>query len=272
MNAGNSNGSSNSMFKPMAAALMCALGLGLSSTASHAQGMFDEPALTTDPPVESLFQGQTTYTRDQGEARMEIGASHQRSGEIRNNEIVGRTEYGITDRLQAQVSLPLEIADQSGGFSASTGMSRVEVGAKYSVLPSSSPMALSAGVDVDVPLASKDVTGSRPSAGPTFKPSIAAGGGSDRAQVQASIQGELGQPNRGLNASVGGMYSLGSVVPTMEFSSRATENETPEFYATPGVTYKFSDRTQLGVGAGIGLNDKSDDVQVMAKLSVGLGR
>jgi len=272
MNAGSSNGSSSSMFKPMAAALLCALGLGAGSAVSSAQSIYDEPSLTIDPPVESLFQGQTTYTREQGEARMEIGGTHQRSGEIRNNEIVGRAEYGITDHLQAQVSLPLDIADRSGGFSASTGMSRVEIGAKYSVLPSSSPMALSAGVDVDVPLASQDVTGSRPNAGPTFKPSIAVGGGTGSAQVQASLQGELGQPNRGLNASVGGMYSLGSIVPTLEFSSYATENETPEFYATPGVTYKFSDRTQLGVGAGIGLNDQSDDVQVMAKLSVGLGR
>jgi len=268
MNAGKSTRSSARLYSPLAVALMCALGLNLGSSSAQAQSI-DEPVTG---PVESLFQGQTTYSRQQGDVRMEISGSHQRDGEIRNNEIVGRAEYGITNRLQAQVSLPLDIADRSGTVAAQTGMSRVEVGAKYSVMPTSSPVSLSAGMDVAVPLGSQDVMGTRPSAGPTFKPMIAAGVGSNDLQVQASLQGELGQPSRGLNSTVAGMYSLGAITPSLELSSMASESAKPEFYATPGVTYKFSDRTQVGLGAAIGLNDQSQDLQVMGKLSVNLGR
>jgi len=222
-------------------------------------------------PVEHLFSTQQTYTESQGNLEMSIGASHERDDASRNTSVTTRLEYGITDDLQAQISVPLDITDNSQGMTAQKGASRIEAGATYSIIGDNSPVALSVGGDIEVPLSgSNDVSGKMPSEGPLFKPSLMVGGGGESVTVQSSVQGEFGAPDRAINYSVGSTWALGAVTPSLELSSRAQENARPEFYATPGVSYSFSDAAQIGVGAGIGLNESSDDVRVMARFTYGI--
>jgi len=222
-------------------------------------------------PVEHLFTTQQTYTESQGDLEMSIGASHDRDNTSRNTSVSSRVEYGITDKLQAQISLPLDITDNSQGMTAQKGVSRIEAGATYSIIGDNSPVALSVGGDIEVPLSKQnDVAGARPEAGPLFKPSLMIGGGGESVTVQSSVQGEFGAPDRALNYSVGSTWALGAVTPSLELSSRAQENSHPEFYVTPGVSYSISDAAQIGVGAGIGLNEQSDDVRLMARFTYGI--
>jgi len=251
----------------LAIAATCCIGL-LNGTTASAQTITNEPI---DRPVEELFIGQTAYTQPQGETQMIVSGAQTRTGDIRNTNIIGRAEYGVTDHLQLQAELPLDIADRSSNFTAQTGVSRAQVGAMYNFMDRRDPVAISAGMDVEVPLgSSQDVTGDRPSQGPTFKPSLIIAGGTGITTVHASAQAELGQPEKAVNYSVGSMFNLGSFVPTVEVNARAMENTRPEFYATPGLYYKFSDRTQVGLGAAIGLNKQSQDVKAVAKISLQL--
>jgi len=240
---------------------------GLTASA-HAQAY---PGEELGRPVEHLFSTQTTYTEGQGDVELSISGVQDRASTSRNTSIATRVEYGITDKLQAQISLPLDIADNSQGMTAQKGASRIEAGAMYSIIGDNSPVALSVGGDIEVPLsASNDVSGKMPHEGPLFKPSLMIGGGGESVEVQSSVQGEFGASDRALNYSVGALTSFGAVTPSLEFSSRAQENAHPEFYATPGVSYSISDNAQVGVGAGIGLNDASDDVRVMARFTYGI--
>lgn len=256
--------------KPLAVAAACYL--GLSATPASAQ-LSVERGMGVDRPAEELFILQTPYTQPAGSTQMIIGADHQRSGDIRNTHIMGRVEYGLTDRIQLQGEIPVDIADRSSGFTAQTGVSRAQIGAMASLTKPESSVALSAGMNIEYPFAgtSNDVTGDRPSEGPTFKPELSAATGVGPMTVQASAQAELGQPTRAMNYGIGSMYSAGNWVPSLELSSRAIENQRSEYYVTPGVTYKFSDRTQLGVGAGIGVGQQSQgNSQLMAKFSLRL--
>jgi hypothetical protein len=256
--------STKRFLKLSAAVAMSIAGLGAAS--ANAQEVYFGEELSR--PVENLFSGMTTYTEPQGGIQMSLGGSHERDSDARNSSVMARVEYGLTDNLQAHVEMPFDIADRSSGMEARTGASRIEGGVKYSVIGDNSPVALSVGGDIEVPLSSNyDVSDKAPNAGPTFKPSVVVGGGGETMTVHASAQGEFGQPNRALNYSVGSIFNTGVVTPSLELSSRAEENARPEFYATPGVTYSFSDRAELGVGAGIGLNEASDDVTLMAKFS-----
>jgi hypothetical protein len=242
-------------------------GLG-ASTATAQEVYFGEEL---GRPVENLFSGMTTYTEGQGDVEMSLSGSHDRANEARNSSIMARVEYGVTDNLQAHVQFPFDIADQSTGMQARTGASRIEAGAKYSLIEDNSPVALSAGMDIEVPLSStNDVSDKAPNAGPLYKPSLMVGGGGESVEVHASSQAEFGAPDRALNYSVGTLVNMGAITPSLELSSRAQENAQPEFYATPGVTYSFSDRAELGVGAGIGLNEVSDDVRLLARFSFGI--
>jgi len=251
--------------------LTCAIAAAVAGLTASTQAQTLFPGEELGRPVEHLFSGLTTYTEGKGNVEMSVNGSHERAGDLRNTSISTRLEYGITDNLQAQVSLPLDIADRSQGMTAQKGASRIEAGAMYSVIRDNSPVALSVGGDIEIPLSSKnDVSGKMPHAGPLFKPSLMIGGGGETMEVQGSAQAEFGAPDRALNYSVGSLWSAGAFTPSLELSSRAQENTQPEFYATPGVTYSISDAAQVGVGAAIGLNQKSDDVRVMARLTYGI--
>jgi hypothetical protein len=266
--------STSRVLKSTCAAAMAIAGLSLSASAQTV--VLDPDAAyygeELGRPVENLFSGMTTYTEPQGGMEFSLSGAHERAGDARNSSVMARVEYGVTDNLQAHVQFPFDIADRSSGMEAQTGASRIEAGAKLGLIDDNSPVALSIGGDIEVPLsASGDVSGERPGAGPLFKPSLMVGGGGGSAEVHASAQAELGGDDNALNYSVGSIFNTGSAItPSLELSSRAQDNAAPQFYATPGVTYSFSDRAELGVGAGIGLNEVSDDVQLMARFSFNL--
>jgi hypothetical protein len=264
----NSAQSTRLLRTPLTIAAMCVIGLQLTSATAPAQTTTNEPL---DRPVEELFVGQTVYTQPQGETQMILSGSQTRSGDIRNTNVIGRAEYGLTDHLQLQAELPLDITDRSSNFTAQTGVSRAQAGATYNFMDRRDPVAVSAAMDVEVPLGkTADVTGDRPDQGPTFKPALIVAGGTGIMTVHGSTQAELGQPSKAINYSIGSMFNLGSWVPTLEMNARSVEKDHPEFYATPGLYYKFSDRAQLGAGVAVGLNDKSEDAKVMAKFSLQL--
>jgi len=251
--------------------LSCAVAMAVAGLTATSQAQTLYPGEELGRPVENLFSGMTTYTEGQGDVEMSLTGSQDRSGDLRNSSITARVEYGITDNLQAQIQFPFDIADRSQGMTAQTGASRIEAGAKYSVIADNSPVALSVGGDIEVPLSSNyDVSGKMPHAGPLFKPSLMVGGGGEAVEVHSSAQAEFGAPDRALNYSVGSLWNAGAITPSLELSSRAQENARPEFYATPGVTYSFNSNAELGVGASIGLNEASDDVRLMARFTYGI--
>jgi predicted porin len=254
---------------PWVLALACALGLQVGSSAASAQVLIGDGV---NRPSEELMIGQTVYTQPSGSTQLIVGASQARTGDVRNSHISARGEYGVTDRFQVQGEVPLDITDRSSNFTAQSGISRFQVGASYALTAPSSPIAVTGAMDIEAPLSgsSNNVTGDRPSAGPTYKPQLIAAMGSGPVTVHANAQAELGQPSRAINYNVGSQFSLGSWVPSLEMNARSTENQRSEYYVTPGVTYKFSDRAELGAGVAVGLNDQSQTTQLMAKFNMRL--
>jgi len=277
----NPNESMYSRCGTLGLALICCLGLGVLSTPSNAQS-YDESSYddasyssSVERPVEDLFIGQTAHTQDQGDVQMSLSGAQGFDGTARSSQVQGRVEYGITNNLEAHASLPMEFFDQSGtsNYTAQSSVSRVSVGTQYAILGSTAPVNLSAAFDVDIPIGSQQsVSGNNLSAGPTYKPSLIVGGNVGSTAAYADAQAELGQSTRGLNYNVGVAHAFGSVVPTMELNAMSKENQRTSLYATPGVTYKFSDRAQAGIGAAVGLNESSKPVSLMAKFSMNLGR
>jgi hypothetical protein len=243
--------------------------LHVGSSAASAQVLIGEGV---NRPAEELMIGQTVYTQPSGSTQLIIAGSQARTGDVRNSHISARGEYGVTDRFQVQGAIPLDITDRSSNFAAQSGISRFDVGASYALTAPSSPLAITGAFDIEAPLSgtSHDVTGDRPSAGPTYKPQLIAAMGSGPVTVHANAQAELGQPTRAINYNVGSQFSLGSWVPSLEMNARSMENQRSEYYVTPGVTYKFSDRAELGAGVAVGLNDQSQTTQLMAKFNMRL--
>jgi len=255
--------------KAFAVAAVCCFGLVSNDASAQLRSV---RGMGVDRPAEELFSIQTPYNQPAGSTQIIIGGSHERMGDARNSHIMGRAEYGLTDRIQLQAELPIDIADQRSGYTAQTGVSRASFGATASITEPQSAVALSAGMDVEVPFANNDnnVTGDRPDRGPAYKPSLMAATGIGPMTVHASAQATLDQTGRSIDYGVGSMYNAGSWVPSLEVSSKSMEDQRSQYAITPGLTYKFSESTQLGVGAAIGLGDQAGSSNLMAKFSLRL--
>lgn len=257
-----------------AIALTC-LGAGLASTVASAQDMnydydFDVPAeRQINRTVDELFMTQTVQTEQAGELQLSVGAMHQRDGDLRFSEISTRAEYGLTDRLQLQAQLPFQVNDRPSNFDAQTDVSNLQVGATYSILRGDDPISLSAAMDVAVPIGDQAaMPDGRNDDQTIWKPSLMVARDFGAAQVHADAQAEIARGDDAINYNIGAIYNAGSIAPTMELNARSMENSTPEFYATPGLFYRFSESAQVGVGVPIGLNEQSRDGQIMAKFNV----
>lgn len=279
-----------------AIAIACAMGVGIASETATAQtsagtrrgpatsggsttGAGSETSYGTeerhylpselDKPIEEFFLGSTAYTQPQGSIQLTVGGMLALDDSGANiSGMMARGEYGITNELEVHATIPVTMSQQSGttgGSSLDPSFERIELGAAYALVPMNNPIALTAALDIDVPIAStsgSDVL---------IKPAIIGAYDFGPTELHADIQAVLNGPASGLNFDAGIAHSLGEFVPTLEFNARAAEGSRPQLYATPGLYYNFSNRTELGIGVPIGLNDISE-TGIMAKLSMAFGR
>jgi hypothetical protein len=261
--------------KPLSWALALMCSVGLTTLNASAQDIyqdydFDVPAESQiSRPVDDLLMGRTVHTQPEGTLQMSLGGSHDRDeGVSRFSQVRARAEYGITDRLQAQVGLPFQISDQAGNFDAQTDIGDVEVGAMYSILRGDDPISLSTGLNVEIPVGEQmneqDVMNRDQT---LWKPSLVVAKDLGPTQVHANVEGILGGNEDGLNYDIGAVYPMGRVAPTLEFNARTTESASPELYLTPGLFYNFSNRAEIGLGAAVGVNERADDARIMAKFN-----
>jgi len=264
--------------KVCAFAVACTLALPVAAQAQYMEDEYYGVDLDNAPqisrPIDQFFMGRTVQTQEQGTAEISLGVSHERSGsnmsDRRFNEVKARAEVGVTDRLQLQAELPYQIDDRPGTFDAQENVGNIEVGGMYSLLRGDDPISLSAGLDVQVPVgnqASLPSTDMRSSDQTIWKPNMIVARDFGAVQVHTNLEAQLGGASRGFSYDIGSVYSAGPVSPSLELNARTMEGATPQFYATPGLTYSFSDRAKVGVGVPIGLNDQSADASVVGQFS-----
>lgn len=225
-----------------------------------------------DKPIEEFFLGQTAYTQPAGGLQVTLGGGLDfSSGGMQVNGLLARGEYGITNNFEVHAALPVTLSQKPDATTGQTQSSidpsfeRVELGVMYAITPMNNPIALSAAVDVDIPLAAAT------SDQVVIKPSIIGAYDFGATEFHSDLQAELGGAARGLNFNAGIAHSLGEFVPTLELNTQATEGQAPVVHATPGLYYNFSNRMEFGVGVPIGLNDVSE-TGVVAKLNIAFGR
>jgi len=293
---------SNILRTPFALAIACAMGFGIASDIATAQtagttrrgpatgggstagtsgegsgtwyGVEERRYLPSelDKPIEEFFLGQTAYTQPQGSFQVTVGSMIELGDNGADfTSMMARGEYGITNELEVHAAVPVTLSQQTATAGSTEGSSidptfeRLELGASYALTPMNNPIALTAALDVDVPIASAAADET------LIKPSIIGAYDFGPTELHAEVQAVLNGAAQGLNFDAGIAHSLGEFVPTLEFNARTSEGSRPQLHATPGLYYNFSNRTELGVGVPIGLNDISE-TGIMAKLSLAFGR
>jgi hypothetical protein len=175
-------------------------------------------------PVQELFLVETVYTQDRGEIQL---TAHSRLQDETHTRLLG--EYGITDHFQLSLVTP---AVEGNGEDEERAW---EIGALYGISLGQTPVALSAGMDVQV--SGDDAT--------QWEPVVIAARQWGPVQLHAGAGTELHSIADAAFAGLGAILDLQRVTPTLEFAASASEHES----IVPGVFV----HPLRGIEAGFGL-------------------
>jgi hypothetical protein len=254
--------------------LSCVLGIvTLGGVASAAEPRKD-PAL-----LEEFLTAEPCYVQSRGEFELSAAFDHRRPGDAWRLPVL--VEYGITDRLSAEVEGSYVSLDVAG--SRGRGPGDTELGLLYALRPDVSRVALTLGASIGLPTGDEDE-----------------GLGSGRSDLE--LLGIVGVPLGRGELHVTGMLEMGdeeaepalnaaAVLPagdlrfTLEGNlSRGGPSGWPDgapadaapadgdeegacLVATPGLFYRPGPEFELGIGVPVGLTETAPDWGIVGRVT-----
>ncbi|HSU16549.1 hypothetical protein [Longimicrobium sp.] len=193
--------------------------------------------------AQELFMVETACTQDRGEVQL---TAHSRLQDETNTRLLG--EYGVTDRLQLSLVTP---AVEGNGDDEESAW---DLGVLYAVIPGQSPVAVSAGLEIDL----------SPDEAPSWEPEVVAARQWGPVQVHASVATDLRSPGDGFSGGVAALLDRNKVTPTLELAWSASEHE----YLVPGVFVHPLHQLEAGFGLPLCLGCTADHRQGRVMLTV----
>ena len=218
--------------------------------------------------VQEVFLGTAVYPQEQGELQVNVG--YFQGNELLNDgNVPFEVEYGITDRFQIGLELPLEVHSPEDDFER--GVHAVEWSIYYN--PLNDPIRRRAiGIGYDVEVATElDDEGERLW---VHEPYIV--GYQEIGSVAFNVTGRLGFATSGDESEVEGEVALsmfrefGNLVPMLEVATQWERDENPIVLA-PGMFWKPRQGLQLGASLPIGLNDDATSIGCFALVVMEFG-
>ncbi|PQO46612.1 hypothetical protein C5Y93_09090 [Blastopirellula marina] len=218
--------------------------------------------------VQEVFLGTAVYPQEKGE--LQVNAGYFQGNELLNDgQVPFEVEYGITDRFQIGMELPLEVHSPEEDFER--GVHAVEFGIYYN--PLNDPVSRRAvGLGYDLAVGTElDDAGNRLW---VHEPYIV--GYQEIGSVAFNVTGRLGFATSGDESEVEGEVALsmfrefGKLVPMLEVATQWEGDENPIVLA-PGMFWKPRRGLQLGASLPIGLNDDATSIGCFALVVMEFG-
>ena len=210
--------------------------------------------------IEEFFLSDAVRNQDKGELQLTVGVdSRQKIGT--NTSL--KTEYGLTRRLQLNAELPYGATEEESSDSTSR-WSTATLGFQYQIIRSDSPIALSAGMALGIPVRSAGEV--------EYQPMILVAKSFRKAQLHASFVADIEEERSSFQYNLATVYRIQRHwFPTFEFNGRHLQNK-DAFYLTPGLFRRFEHRLEFGIGVPLGLSGTAGVVGIVGKLSWEIGR
>lgn len=232
----------------------CALALPLAAHAQSASGSRherQEAAEAAQEQVEESFQepflGDSAQAQEKGSVQLGLQPRLRRSGEKEGLETPLHAEVGLTDQLQLEAELPVQLA---AGMGVSNGVGNAEVGALYGFVSNrETGFVFSAGLNALLPTASNTVGDRAYGVTPRllaledFGPAIVNGSvGLDVSRTTEDGASWNAEPELAL-ALLG---KLGAVRPLFEVAAQF-QDEGTQLALSPGVLVELGEDLELGL-------------------------
>jgi hypothetical protein len=216
--------------------------------------------------VHELFLTESVFPNEQGEYQPFVAADYQRhSSDSWNTLLNVGLEYGITDRLQASVSIPwvaIHDDDDSG-----SGAGDVSAELFYNLIPTTAPISLSLAAELTFPTGNEERGFGEGEE--ELELTVIMAGRAAATQWQFNVGGEWTEDEAELvySLAVLPMQHHWAIVPTLELSGAETD-EGSELYATPGLHWRPAENSGLGLGVPVGLTSGTENLRVMMYYTV----
>jgi len=203
--------------------------------------------------IQEFFLSDTVRCQEKGEIQFTT-ATQSRHSVGTSAEL--HVEYGITDRLQFAIETPFGIVAQPDQEEIAPGWSSVNVGFLYQLIRSDRPLALSAGVAIDIPLHAQGELG--------YEPAILFARSFHKLQVHGSVISQIERSESTFAYNLAAVFPIKhGWFPTLEFNGR--HRETSAFYLTPGLYHKLRRRSEIGIGIPLGVRGIPNSLGVVLK-------
>lgn len=213
--------------------------------------------------IEEFFLSEAVRSERKGEMQFTVdGMASRGQGSAAGKSADMGFEYGITRRLQLGIEAPYGI-QSTANSEVPVSWSTVNTSVLYQFIRGNHPFAMSGALGMNLPLISRGIA--------SFEPELLVAKGFGKLQIHSSFIPELGVGGTSFEYNVAAVRPFAHhLFPTLEFNGRRNDGAN-SFYATPGIYKHFPHELEIGIGAPVGANSRSNLIGVILKITWELG-
>ena len=210
--------------------------------------------------INELFQSNTVYAQEANELQLTLRPAYLTNANGDQWLMPIEVEYGITDALQVEAEWLVYARDDPNMEPPVDGIGDFSIGALYSWLNlGGMPLHVAIALQVAFDVGDDDLEINEE--GTVWEPSLVVASRPDYLMgIEAFIEigGEISSEESETFYNIGGYRAFGYQFLSLEFNHREKER-----YLTPGITRRWQNGWEAGIGVPVGLNDDSDDFRVI---------
>jgi hypothetical protein len=213
-------------------------------------------------PIQEFFLAETAYSQERGETQLTFSAGLLRFDRKRDTRLEAKGEYGITDRLQIEASVPYRFLNKWGPANT-RGLGDVSAGLSWS-LHNSETFGAMLGLEVGLPTGSeaRDLG----EGAVEWEPSLLIGRAFGKTQVHFGLSCGVSPEGREWHYDLAAVFPQGRFSPTLELNGSSSERW-GALLVTPGAYYRLGQGAEFGIGVPLGASSRAPRFGLVAKLS-----
>lgn len=222
--------------------------------------MASTAAVSDTQTVNELFQSNTVYAQETDELQLTLRPEYSYNESDEHWLLSVGAEYGITDALQIEVEWTAYVRDEPDMESSADGVGDLSLGLQYSWLnignkPLHAAIALEVVLDAgdDDLESNEEGTVWEPSLVVAFRPEFLMG-----IEAFVEIGSAISSEESETFFNIGGYRAFDNQLLSLEYNY-----EDKARYLTPGISRRWQNGWEAGMGIPVGLNDDADDFRVI---------
>ena len=205
-----------------------------------------KPANLIPELLQEFFMNEPVFAQQKNEFQVTVKPAWRKTSSSPSSlHLPVLAEFGITDRLQVELSVPIQFNRRASQQQVHE-KDHPEAGLLYSILKGNAPFALSAGLELAWSTAKQQKETGNPGNGLAWEPVLILARQFGTIQIHTHLSAEIKNRETEFMYGIAAATRLGNWLPTMEINGEGQAIST--ISVTPGVIWKGVDDFEFGLG------------------------